>query len=775
MKKIKKRRFTGIIICCMLLTGSLSPVMSALAVETEKQSSEITEEVQTEETAENSVPTETAETAKVLADDSKEDSVEVAEETTENSVPPEKAETPVEVFPDDSKEDDTESSEGTSESTDSEESAEAVPDKGDLTEQDRYDAVETFVDFMYNSILGRKSDESGLKGWTEKIFSGEVSLYDAVYSFYNSKEFRGKDLSDEDYVNNVFSVILRREPTSEELSDCCECLGAGIARNALLRKIMLSDELSSTVSEAGFENVGFSPVTELESQYPKQAQVARNYYESILGREPSDVELDSWINKFVYNHAQCADVLHSFYNSVEFTSRKLSDEDYVKNLFISILGRMPSQEEIDWKMQFLDMGVSRNYILRSVVMTEEFLSVCNSAEVGAGTFTLDDVRDENPYTTQFVAGLYRNFLGREFDENGLKNWVYDIRYLGWTASDVVSKFTDSKEFNSKIDDDNDYVATLYRGILGREPSDEEVSKWVGVIGDGYSRKYVLSCLIKFQEFADLCSKGNIRTGSIDTGMRDAYPAMSRFVISAYRPLGRVPGDTEIANRVQQLTGNYTGAQAVRSIFNSTEYADLGTSDETYVYDIFNAALGREPSQEEFDVFYNALENGRSRYDLLGDLMSIDEFANRCTNAGIRMVAYAYPLAANVLNQIGWNLSAAFSWSAGMAYYGGVPRDAYTGMEWYANYGFTYHQGNCYVMAATFCEMAKTLGYDAHQISGSVPLASGGYGPHSWVEINMNGGTYVFDPDFAHETGRNGYMIYYGQSGTWIYVKGSVMS
>ena len=104
-------------------------------------------------------------------------------------------------------------------------------------------------------------------------------------------------------------------------------------------------------------NIDGEFATELESQYPKQAQVARNYYESILGREPSDTELDSWINRFVYNHAQCADVLYGFYNSVEFTSRELSDEDYVKNLFISIFGRIPSQEEIDWKIQFLDMGV----------------------------------------------------------------------------------------------------------------------------------------------------------------------------------------------------------------------------------------------------------------------------------------------------------------------------------------------------------------------------------------------------------------------------------
>ena len=91
-----------------------------------------------------------------------------------------------------------------------------------------------------------------------------------------------------------------------------------------------------------------------------------------------------------------------------------------------------------------------------------------------------------------------------------------------------------------------------------------------------------------------------------------------------------------------------------------------------------------------------------------------------------------------------------------------------GSEAMALYGFQNGVGDCYVMAATFYYMAKTLGYDAHQMAGYVPLSSGGMGVHSWVEIDMNGTTYVFDPDFTNETGRNGYQITYGTSGTWVY-------
>ncbi len=135
--------------------------------------------------------------------------------------------------------------------------------------------------------------------------------------------------------------------------------------------------------------------------------------------------------------------------------------------------------------------------------------------------------------------------------------------------------------------------------------------------------------------------------------------------------------------------------------------------------------------------------------------------------------YKYPLAAAKLDQVGWDLKKAFQASC-IKYYRDMPKDADHTTEWYANYAFTNNKGNCYAMAAMFCEMARTLGYKCEQISGKVPLMRGGYGPHSWVEITVGGKVYVCDPDFQAETGLNGYLINYGQKWTWRYEKITVM-
>lgn len=124
-----------------------------------------------------------------------------------------------------------------------------------------------------------------------------------------------------------------------------------------------------------------------------------------------------------------------------------------------------------------------------------------------------------------------------------------------------------------------------------------------------------------------------------------------------------------------------------------------------------------------------------------------------------------------LDQIGWSLGNAYNWSTAFPYRT-LPLD-WSGNA-YAQYGLSNCAGNCYAKAASFVYMARQLGYAAHVITGSVPSTRGGTTPHGWAEVYINGQTYVCDPDFEYETGRNGYMITYGQSGTWVYYIGGIL-
>lgn len=69
--------------------------------------------------------------------------------------------------------------------------------------------------------------------------------------------------------------------------------------------------------------------------------------------------------------------------------------------------------------------------------------------------------------------------------------------------------------------------------------------------------------------------------------------------------------------------------------------------------------------------------------------------------------------------------------------------------WTADYAYqllSTGKGNCYRFACSFGYFAKMLGYDSYVQVGKCTGIRGGFTPHSWVEIRMNGKTYVYDPE-----------------------------
>lgn len=123
------------------------------------------------------------------------------------------------------------------------------------------------------------------------------------------------------------------------------------------------------------------------------------------------------------------------------------------------------------------------------------------------------------------------------------------------------------------------------------------------------------------------------------------------------------------------------------------------------------------------------------------------------NGVLKRVSTVEGLAGIRLEKCGGNLKKAFQWSSTkLRYWGNVgkPKKGQNAVEYYALYGFQNNRGDCYVMAATFCMMAKVYGYkDVRLVKGTVPQQNGKNGAHGWCEIKINNKTYVYDPNFAY--------------------------
>lgn len=127
----------------------------------------------------------------------------------------------------------------------------------------------------------------------------------------------------------------------------------------------------------------------------------------------------------------------------------------------------------------------------------------------------------------------------------------------------------------------------------------------------------------------------------------------------------------------------------------------------------------------------------------------------------------------ILSEAGYDLYSCYRWVVNNMRYQTLPipmapPEGYTEEEGYAIYAVENRRGNCYVFASAFVAAAKALGYDARLIQGQVGMAAGGLGPHGWAEVDIDGVTYVCDPDGEYELGMNFYMVHYGSAGLAYY-------
>jgi Ca2+-binding RTX toxin-like protein len=112
----------------------------------------------------------------------------------------------------------------------------------------------------------------------------------------------------------------------------------------------------------------------------------------------------------------------------------------------------------------------------------------------------------------FVELLYQNVLGRGSDPGGKQGWL-DFLAGGATRADVVTGFSESREFVSNTSEDaqafataltaapwQDNVYRIYQATLGRAPDEGGFKAWVEQLGSGTDLQTVLAGFVGSREF-----------------------------------------------------------------------------------------------------------------------------------------------------------------------------------------------------------------------------------------------------------------------------------
>ena len=101
----------------------------------------------------------------------------------------------------------------------------------------------------------------------------------------------------------------------------------------------------------------------------------------------------------------------------------------------------------------------------------------------------------------FVSRFYRDAMGREADEEGLNYFTGKILNEEATPKDVAKDINLSDEFRDRMPGNEELVKILYRVYLGREADEEGMANWISQLDSGIPLEEVLNGFAGSEEFA----------------------------------------------------------------------------------------------------------------------------------------------------------------------------------------------------------------------------------------------------------------------------------
>ncbi len=256
--------------------------------------------------------------------------------------------------------------------------------------------------------------------------------------------------------------------------------------------------------------VSVLPVSATENEY-LEAFVAR-FYEHILGREPDQEGLDAWVQNLADGTEKGVNVGYGFIQSQEFLNRNLNDEAYVRVLYRAFFDREADETGLEAWLSVLGDGLSRLHVYKGFAESVEFGEVCARYEIEQGTVVLTAPRDQNEGVAKFIVRCYRLCLGREADEVGLNDWCDAILSGSNSAKQAAYGFVFSEEFLNQNLEDEDYVKLLYRVFMNRDADADGLEAWKQVLANGESRFHVFNGFADSAEFAEVCAGYGIEPG-----------------------------------------------------------------------------------------------------------------------------------------------------------------------------------------------------------------------------------------------------------------------
>lgn len=233
-------------------------------------------------------------------------------------------------------------------------------------------------------------------------------------------------------------------------------------------------------------------------------------YSIALGREADQAGFTSWSDQLNNGQACGAQVGYGFIFSEEYSAKKTSNEQYVKDLYAMFFGREADTAGYNYWLDRLNKGEKREVIFEGFANSQEFNKLCLEYGVVGGFYVVNMDNVAQGGVNCFVARLYKVCLNRLPDQGGQAGWVNKLVAGTATGTSCAKGFIMSEEFAKLKLSNADFVAYMYRAFFGREADNAGLENWVSQLERGASRESVFKGFADSAEFESLCKQYGIK-------------------------------------------------------------------------------------------------------------------------------------------------------------------------------------------------------------------------------------------------------------------------
>ena len=300
------------------------------------------------------------------------------------------------------------------------------------------DGVAGFVQRCYQVTLNREPDETGYADWTGKLTSGEMDGATVAWGFVFSDEYTNANKDNGAFVTDMYTLFLDRTPDEEGYNDWVGKMEAGADRQEIFYGFANSVEFFNICTDYGV-TAGYFTTEYNKDQVNAVNMFVARMYRICFGRLGDQGGQADWTSKLLRGELTGIDCAAGFINSNEYQNLNLSNDDYIRNMYRTFLGREADEEGFNGWVSQLEEGHTRDEIFAGFANSTEFQSICDGYGIVRGDYTAQPKQESNDGFEQTLTMLmnakryeeactYVAANGEEalYDDACEREWDFDV-------------------------------------------------------------------------------------------------------------------------------------------------------------------------------------------------------------------------------------------------------------------------------------------------------------------------------------------------------------